>query len=90
MIGTLILSNSDSMHTFISLIVLYNSCITVIRKYRDPFYLKKYIRIIRFALVLRRAFFNRITKKNQYNTTIKLILLLELIKGPYPALRTPK
>ena len=88
--GTLTLSISDSANTSVFPIVLYKSCTMATPKHRDHSYLENYVQIVAFAPVLQRAFFNRVTRFLQHSTTIKLIPLSELIKGPYPALRAPQ
>jgi hypothetical protein len=85
--GTLTLSNSDSIHTSIFLIALQKLYTMVTPKYSVPSYLENYAYIVVFVPILWRAFFNRIMRSLQHSTTIKLMLLSELIKGLYLTLR---
>jgi hypothetical protein len=55
--GTLTLSNSISINTLVSAIILYESCTIAISKYLESFLSKNYVCIIAFMPNLQRAFF---------------------------------
>jgi hypothetical protein len=86
--GTLTSSNSESVHTLVSAIVLYKSYTIATPKHLEPFLSKNYIRIVAFAPNLHRAFFYSRIDFLPYSTTVKLLPLLILIIGSYSSLRT--
>jgi hypothetical protein len=51
------------------------------------FYLENYARMPAFSPDLQRVCLHAATEFLHYSTTIKLLLLLKLIKGSYPSLR---
>ena len=81
-------SNSESVHTLVSAIVLYKSYTIATPKHLEPFLPKNYIRIVAFAPNLHRAFFYSRIDFLPYSTTVKLLPLLILIIGSYSSLRT--
>jgi hypothetical protein len=50
-------------------------------------HLKSYIHIVACAPDLRRGFFHGLTEYLRHSTTIEVLLLLILIKEPYPSLK---
>lgn len=79
--GTLTSSNSDSVHTSVSVIVLYKSCTLAIPIYLGPSHLEKLHSHYHLCFLLYRTDFLL------YNTTVKLLPLLILIAGSYLSLR---
>ena len=86
--GTLTLSNSDSVYTSVSVIVLDKSCTVAILKRLELFMSKNVVYVITFTPNLQRAFYYNRKNFSPYNTTIQLLLLLILIIGSYLSLRT--
>ena len=86
-IGTLTLSISKSIYIQISPIFLYKSCSIATFRYFKPLLLEIYVRVVALAPDLQRVPFYNIIKFLYYSSTIKLLLLLILIKGLYPSFK---
>jgi len=85
--GTSTSSNSESVNTLVSAIVLYKSCAVATPKRLEPFLPKNYVRIVAFAPNLQRAFFYSKTDFLPYSTAVNLLPFLIII-GSYLSLRT--
>jgi hypothetical protein len=84
MIGTLTLSNLNSMHTATHLIILYKSYSVATVEPLEPLLLNNYIRVAALAPDLRAASFYNAREFFYYSSIINLLLLLILMKGSYP------
>jgi hypothetical protein len=85
--GTLTSSNLKSVHTSISIIILYKSCAIATFKHLEPVPPKIYVCIVAFTFNLQRALFYSIIMFLYYSTTIKLLPPTILIKRCYLSLR---
>jgi len=80
--GTLTLSNSNSIHTPVFPIALYKSCSAATPEHSEHL-LENYIRIVALAPDLRRVPFHGVTESLHHSSTIDLLSLLILVKRCY-------
>ena len=85
--GTSTLSISNSVHTSISPIYLYELCSVATPKHSEPLPLENYVRIVALASDLRKVSFYSATEFLHHNSTIEFLSLLILIKGSYPSFK---
>ena len=86
-IGTLTLSTLNSIPILISPIFLYKLYSITSSKYSKPFLLEHYICIITLTPNLQKVSIYSIIEFLYYISTIKLVLLLILIKRSFPSFR---
>jgi hypothetical protein len=68
------------MHTLIFLISSYKLDTIAIPKYLEPLLLKNYVCVVALTCDLQRVLFYNVIEFLYYSSTIKLLLLLNLIK----------
>jgi hypothetical protein len=85
--GTLTSSISNSVHTPVSPIFLYNLYSLAIPEYSKPLPLENYVRIVALAPDLRTVPLYGKIEFLHYSSTTELLSLLILIKGSYPSFK---
>jgi hypothetical protein len=83
MMGTLILSISNSVHKSISPIFLYKSCSVATSEHSEPLPLENYVRIVALAPDLREVPLYGAIEFLHYSSTIELLSLLILAPHAY-------
>jgi hypothetical protein len=86
--GTLTLSNLNSMYTLIQLIILCKSYSVATLEPLKPLLLNNYVRVVTLTPDLRAASFHDAREFFHYSSVINLLLLLILMKGSYPILKS--
>ena len=85
--GTLILNISNFVQTLIFPVILYKFCFVAISKYFKTLALQHYVYNVAVAPDLRKVFLYSATNYLHHSSTIKLLLLLIIIKGSYPSFK---